>query len=75
MTTPTQKFEEKVVDLESRLAFQEDYLTAINARVAEQDQEIARLHLQLKHLYEKMESTQQGASGPSNYADERPPHY
>jgi len=65
----------KISDLEARLAFQEDYLSAMNKRIAEQDQEIAKLQLQLQHLNDKMRLASDTTEHASPSADDRPPHY
>lgn len=72
---PNEELEQKLCDLETRLAFQEDHLSACNKRIAEQDLEIAKLQLQLKHLNEKFQNFDSGSSDAGSPADERPPHY
>ena len=68
--------QQKIEDLEARLSFQEDLLTAMNKRVAEQDAEIAKLQLQLQHLYQKFkESGAAEIEGGDALSSERPPHY
>ncbi|WP_370979695.1 SlyX family protein [Agaribacterium sp. ZY112] len=68
--------QQQITDLQSRLVHQEDWLQAMNARIAEQDNEIARLQLQTQHLAALLKESQssEGAAG-FNAADERPPHY
>jgi SlyX protein len=69
-------FDEKFADLESRLAFQDDLLHAMNTRVAEQDKEIAALTLQLQHINEKLKQYQEQAESQGfGGANEVPPHY
>jgi SlyX protein len=65
--------EQRVIDLESQLAFQEDTITELNRLVAKQSDELQRIQ---KHIMIVAERVQQipESSGPSS-ADERPPHY
>ena len=71
---PNSNIDSKIIDLESRLAFQEDLLAAMNKRVSDQDQEIAKLQLQLKHLNEKITAASEEA-GSLSAVDQKPPHY
>jgi len=66
---------DKIADLEIRLTFQDDLLAAMNRRVAEQDNEIAKLQMQLQHLSQKLKDSQAEAALGSAAADEKPPHY
>ena len=66
--------QEKLVDLESRLAFQEHTLQALNDVIASQQQEIQVLRLALQDLDQRMRAMapasliEPGEEGP-------PPHY
>jgi len=63
-------------DLESRLAFQDDLIENLNEVVARQDQDLARLTLQLKALAAKLSDISQAGDGPADpAAHEIPPHY
>jgi len=66
---------DKIADLEIRLTFQDDLLAAMNRRVAEQDNEIAKLQMQLQHLSQKLKDSQAEAALGSATPDEKPPHY
>ncbi len=64
---------ERVTDLESRLAFQEDTISALNETVARHDRELTELRMALSQLAAALRSAQSiGASRPE---DEIPPHY
>ncbi|MFU8783679.1 SlyX family protein [Aliidiomarina sp.] len=65
--------EQRVIDLESQLAFQEDTISELNRLVAKQSDELQRIQ---KHIMIMAERVQQipESSAPSS-ADERPPHY
>lgn len=69
------EIEEKLADLESRMAFQDDLLNAMNARVAAQDKEIEILRLQLRHLNEKLKQYEEQATPDGLGHDDVPPHY
>lgn len=63
-------------DLESRLAFQDDLIENLNEVVARQDQDLARLTLQLKALASKLSDISEAGDGPASPVDyEVPPHY
>lgn len=79
-TTPTKAkgnnytaLEQRVIDLESQLAFQEDTIAELNRLVAKQSDELQRIQ---KHIMIVAERVQQipDSSGQSP-VDERPPHY
>lgn len=63
----------RVMELESRLAFQDDTIQALNDELVEQGRRIERLQLQLAMLARRQEELQ-GAGGITQ--DEAPPpHY
>lgn len=66
----------QVAELEARFMFQEDNLDALTKRCSEQDQEINRLLLQIKHLADKIKhiSESDNVSGVS-IEQQLPPHY
>ena len=65
--------EERVMDLESRLAFQDDAIQALNDVVVEQARVIERLQLQMAELIRRHEEMvgQYGSEGE----EAPPPHY
>lgn len=67
---------EQMIELQTRLAFQEDTLQQLNQVVAAQDHELRQLQQQLKLLAKRFDDAlytqEQGAAKP---VDERPPHY
>lgn len=72
----TNELVNRLDDLESRLAFQDDLIENLNEVVARQDQDLARLTLQLKALAAKLSDVSEAGDGPSNPSDyEVPPHY
>jgi len=66
--------ENRFVDLETRIAFQEETLEALNATVARQQQEILRLHREIEALRAQLQAITPALV--ANPADEPPPpHY
>lgn len=63
----------KVEDLESRLAFQEDTLETLNKVVIEQQKEIEKLNSYVRFLKDKIATVEHSISTPDNEAP--PPHY
>jgi SlyX protein len=69
----TMDIESRVMDLETRLAFQDDTIQALNDVLVEQRRVVERLQLQLQALARRQEEMQ-GALGVDE--DEAPPpHY
>lgn len=69
---------EQLVDLQTRFAFQEDNLLALNDIVTRQQQQIDALERELQLHREKLTELMQAVAdrGPGSApADERPPHY
>ncbi|MCP8464239.1 SlyX family protein [Pseudomonas sp. ZM23] len=67
------ELEDRMADLESRLAFQDDALQTLSDVVYEQERVIERLRLQMQALIKRLEDLQ-GQVGVSE--DEAPPpHY
>lgn len=65
---------ERLADLESRIAFQEDTLDKLNDTVARQELEIERLTRMIKILNTQLQQLDRGAVG--EFVDEPPPpHY
>ena len=66
--------EQRLVDLESRLAHQDHMLNQLNDVVTEQQAKIMRLEELCSALIERLRSIDD-ASADAQPADERPPHY
>ncbi len=68
--------ETRLVDLETRAAFQDDLHEELNAIVARQDAELRELRLQVKALAERLKDLGEAMPGAAPGAlDEVPPHY
>ncbi len=76
MTRLRQDIVDRLDELESRLAFQEDLIESLNETVVRQDRDIARLQLKVKTLAEKLEDLGEAAAMPGAApGHEVPPHY
>ena len=73
-TQSANELEDRIVDLESKVAFQDHTIESLNDSVAQQQRQIEQLNFKLNHVVERLKSMQ-----PSNIAsqDEEapPPHY
>ncbi len=68
--------EDTLIDLQTRVAYQEDTINQLNEVVTRQDSQLLLLREQLRSLAQRLEDiSRQPAAGPSAIADERPPHY
>jgi len=68
--------EAMVIDLQTRVTFQEDALNQLNDVVTRQDAEMLLLREQLRMLAERLaDFMRQPSAGAGNPMDERPPHY
>ena len=66
-----------LVDLQTRLAFQDQTVNELNDVVASQQQQIDRLQLQLKSLSDRLNGLEESVDKTAGIkpADEKPPHY
>lgn len=72
MTTPEETLENRLIDLESKLAFSEDLLEELNRLVYRQQQQIELLANEVRGLRDQVRSQPQEAR---SLRDEIPPHY
>jgi SlyX protein len=72
MQEPAVGNEERFIDIEIKLAHQEDLVESLNQRVYEQQKQIDQLEAMLAALAERVRTTSQANQSPLN---ERPPHY
>lgn len=71
-----QHLTDELIELQTRVTFQEDTLHQLNMIVTQQDQEIRQLQLQLHTLAKRFDdSLFQQEQGAGKVIDERPPHY
>ena len=64
----------RVIELEQRLAFQDDLLQKLDDALASQQRQILDLEHQLKVLIDHVKRLEQGG-GQATAEDEKPPHY
>ena len=62
-------------DLESRSAFQEDTMSQLNSVVIEQQQMIDKLDLQIEALRGAVQTGVSGNVNTNSLEDDKPPHY
>ena len=63
----------EIVELETKIAFQEDLIQALNRTVAGQQQELVELRRDMEELQTQLRAIAPSLS--SNISDEPPPHY
>ncbi len=69
---------ERLVDLEMRIAFQEDLIQSLSTQATEQSRDIVKLERMVSHVSQKLRQVldQRGGSGTLDHQDEPPPpHY
>lgn len=68
--------ENELVDLQTRIAYQEDLLEQLNQIVVKQDAEILTLKQQVRYLMKRMEDFLANPASPGiEISSEKPPHY
>lgn len=65
--------EDRLIDLETKLAHQEHLLNELDDALTSQQAQIAQLELFCKSLLDRIKALPDGGSADST--DERPPHY
>lgn len=69
-------FQEQLIDLQTRVAYQEDTLEQLNRVITQQDADIVQLKQQIRILAQRLEdSLRTQGQGGEQMQDERPPHY
>ncbi|WP_082616717.1 SlyX family protein [Massilia sp. Root418] len=68
----TEDTDNRFVDIEIKIAHQEDMVESLNQRIYEQQKQIDKLEQMLHALAQHVRDNPQGGQGPVN---ERPPHY
>jgi SlyX protein len=66
--------EQRLVDLEMRLSYQEAALETLSSEIARQSRLIEQMQLALKRIVERLPDAPEGAARGS-LQDELPPHY
>lgn len=75
MTTQptTQQYDQRLIDLETRIAFQEDSIQALSDEIYRQQKELDRLQQLCSIMLQRLQDV--SAGGPTGPVDEKPPHY
>lgn len=69
------KLQQTIMDLQARLAFQEDSIDSISLTVARQQSRIDLLQREILRLKEILEDVRATEGGSTDATDELPPHY
>ncbi len=75
MTAKLSDLEKRLVELESRIVFQDDLIESLNEVIARHDREIITMTGQLKALFSRMSDLADTAAPGASAEDEIPPHY
>lgn len=67
--------EDRLTELEIKLAFQDELLELLSKTVARQQQEIELLQAQMRLLYQQMNKANDGTGAGAGPQHEIPPHY
>ena len=67
--------EERLVNIESKITFQEDQIEELNKTAYQQQQKIERLEAICEALARQMRSLAEAGNDGKSAANERPPHY
>jgi SlyX protein len=75
MTAGNSDLEQRLDELESRLAFQDDLIESLNEVITRQDREITNMASQLKDLFTRVSEQAETATPGTTAEHEIPPHY
>ncbi|WP_444898333.1 SlyX family protein [Microbulbifer sp. VAAC004] len=75
MTEEVLKLMERIDELETRLAFQEDTISQLNDVIARQDADIRSVVARMRELGEKYSALTFEMQAGGKPVDEKPPHY
>lgn len=67
--------EDRLVDIETKLAYQEDTVQALNKVVSDQQGQLDRLQKSFEVLIERMQDLRGQLEDTAGPVDEKPPHY
>lgn len=71
----SEALENQIIELQTKIQFQEDALNKLDDVVIRQGDIIDRLASKLRELEEKLEDMSYDRGSPQDVSDERPPHY
>ena len=69
------KLEGQIIELQSKLQFQEDTLQKLDDVIVRQSQQIDQLISLVRKLDDKVEQLSHERDNPGSAIDEKPPHY
>jgi len=72
---PNAVTQDELIELQSRLSFQDDTIGQLNTIVARQDRQLQALAKQLQGLVSKFDDAMANREPGEALQDERPPHY
>jgi SlyX protein len=72
-TSGTQSMQNEIIELETKIAFQEDMIQALNSTLAEQQQELVELKRDIEELQTQLRNL--APSLTAAITEETPPHY
>ena len=75
MTAGNSNLAQRLDELESRLAFQDDLIESLNQVISRQDREITNMASQLKDLFSRISEQLETAASGTTTEHETPPHY
>jgi SlyX protein len=69
--------EEQLIDVQTRVAYQEDTLAQLNDVITKQDVELVQLKQQVRLLAQRLDELARDPSqaGDNDITNEKPPHY
>lgn len=67
--------EQRIIELETRLAYQEQTLSDLNDAVAGQQQQLSRVEHLIESLKDRVAVIAESLSDSTGQQDQRPPHY
>ena len=70
-----QTLEEHIIDLQARVAFQEDMIQSLNVTIVQQDKALTALRLQLQRWESKLDDLAYSVESSGASVNEKPPHY
>ncbi|ANO52010.1 SlyX family protein [Woeseia oceani] len=67
--------EQRIIEIETKLAYQEVMLGELNQVLTDQQSQLTRLERLSARLIERLQSMAANGEGADDGGDERPPHY
>ncbi len=75
-TIVSDDIDDRIIELQTRIAFQEDTLTQLNDALVSQQNQLFLLQAQVRELHDELRArTEALETTPRNPRDEIPPHY